>query len=71
MDMLLCRLDKDLRYGLEVECKASMDDLADYEAVKGQIQGALEVLRDSPSRHALQLLHLLHLLCLLCLLNLL
>jgi hypothetical protein len=46
-----CRLDKDLRYGLEVECKAKVEDIENYEEVKGEIESALASLRDTPERY--------------------
>lgn len=50
--MYECRLDKDLRYGLEVECGADMHDLEDYQTVKASIQNILEDLRDCPIRYS-------------------
>jgi hypothetical protein len=46
-----CRLDKDLTYRLEVECKVKKGDIENYEEVKGQIEDALAALRDSPERY--------------------
>jgi hypothetical protein len=46
------RLDKDLGYGLEVECKVKVGDIENFEEVKAQMRQALEALRDTPSRYA-------------------
>lgn len=44
------RLDKDLTYGLEVECKVKREDVENYDEVRGQIAAALAALRDDPER---------------------
>eukprot|EP00892_Ulva_mutabilis_P006158 jgi/Ulvmu1/3914/UM018_0137.1 len=48
---LIDRLDKDLRYGLEVECKADLGDLENYDEVKQEIVDQLAALRDEPQRN--------------------
>lgn len=51
MQGLIDNLDQDLKYALTVEGKKSMDEVKDYEEVKGEIQGILEDLRDRPNRY--------------------
>ena len=48
----MCRLDRDLTYGLEMECKVNVEDVENYEEVKAEIQKLLEALRDTPIRCA-------------------
>lgn len=54
---LIDRLDRDLRYAIEVECKASVDDVANYDEVKEEIMAALEGLRDVPNREECPLIY--------------
>jgi hypothetical protein len=46
-----CRLDRDLKYGLEVECKVQVEDIEDYDEVRDKIAAALTALRDEPNRY--------------------
>jgi hypothetical protein len=46
------RLDQDLTYGLEIECKVKKDEIENYEEIKAKIVEALAALRDSPERYA-------------------
>lgn len=47
---LIDELDAALRFSIEKEGKLSMDDVTNYDEVKGEIQAMLEVLRDEPIR---------------------
>lgn len=50
MDELLRDLDAALKFSIEVEEKKSVDDIVNYEEVKGQIADLLIDLRDRPNR---------------------
>ncbi|OJJ60688.1 hypothetical protein ASPSYDRAFT_173502 [Aspergillus sydowii CBS 593.65] len=50
VDELLRDLDAALKFSIEVEEKKSLDDIANYEEVKGQIANLLIDLRDNPQR---------------------
>ncbi|KAK9798895.1 hypothetical protein WJX73_003389 [Symbiochloris irregularis] len=54
---LIDNLDRDLRYAIEVECKASADDVANYDEVRDEIVAALEGLRDVPNREECPLIY--------------
>ncbi|EJD08480.1 DUF1744-domain-containing protein [Fomitiporia mediterranea MF3/22] len=47
---LIDELDAALTFCIVEESKCSMDDVVNYEQVKGQIQAALELMRDKPLR---------------------
>ncbi|KAI5118298.1 hypothetical protein M0805_003817 [Coniferiporia weirii] len=47
---LIDELDAALTFCIVEESKCSMDDVVNYEQVKGQIQSALELMRDNPLR---------------------
>ncbi|THH04963.1 hypothetical protein EW145_g5144 [Phellinidium pouzarii] len=47
---LIDQLDAALTFCIVEESKCSMDDIVNYEQVKGQIQSALELMRDNPMR---------------------
>ncbi|KAH8109429.1 DUF1744-domain-containing protein [Phellopilus nigrolimitatus] len=47
---LIDQLDAALTFCIVEESKCSMDDVVNYEQVKGQIQSALELMRDNPLR---------------------
>lgn len=50
IDELIRDLDAALRFSIEVESKISMEDVTNYDVVKGQIQEKLLSLRASPNR---------------------
>lgn len=50
MDELIRDLDAALKFSIEVEEKKSLDDIVNYEEVKGQIVGLLADMRDRPVR---------------------
>lgn len=54
---LLDKLDDDLRYAIEIECKSKVDDIIDYNEVRGEIASALEGLRDVPNREECPLIY--------------
>ena len=49
-DELIRDLDAALKFSVEVEEKKSMDDIVNYDEVKGQIESLLVDLRDNPNR---------------------
>ncbi|KAF7593430.1 DNA polymerase epsilon catalytic subunit [Aspergillus hancockii] len=50
IDELLRDLDAALKFSIEVEEKKSLDDVANYEEVKGQISKLLIALKENPNR---------------------
>lgn len=54
---MLESLDKDLRYAVEVEGKMKVEDIVNYEEVRGEIQCLLEELRDVPAREECPLIY--------------
>ncbi|KAJ1668343.1 DNA polymerase epsilon catalytic subunit [Coemansia sp. RSA 1813] len=50
LQQLLDELDRALKFSIEVEGKLSMDDIENYDEVRGQIAAKLEDLRDKPVR---------------------
>ncbi|DBA81285.1 TPA: hypothetical protein ACH3X2_006902 [Trebouxia sp. C0005] len=54
---LIDKLDSDLQYAITVECKASVEDVANYEEVRDEIKAQLESLRDVPNREECPLIY--------------
>ncbi|KAJ1965267.1 DNA polymerase epsilon catalytic subunit [Dipsacomyces acuminosporus] len=54
---LLDELDRALRFSIEVEGKHSMEDIENYDEIRGLIAGKLEDLRDNPTRSEPPLLY--------------
>jgi len=54
---LIDKLDNDLQYAITVECKASVEDVANYEEVRDGIRTQLESLRDVPNREECPLIY--------------
>ena len=54
---LIDKLDTDLQYAITVECKASVEDVANYEEVRDEIKAQLESLRDVPNREECPLIY--------------
>ena len=57
MQGLLDKLDDDLRYAVEVECKADIADVTNYDEVRDEIAEALAGLRDVPNREECPLIY--------------
>ena len=57
LQALIDKLDSDLQYAITVECKASMEDVANYEEVRDGIKAQLESLRDVPNREECPLIY--------------
>ena len=51
------KLDRDLQYAITVECKAAVEDIANYEEVRDEIKAQLESLRDVPNREECPLIY--------------
>lgn len=54
---LIDKLDTDLQYAITVECKASVEDVANYEEIRDEIKAQLESLRDVPNREECPLIY--------------
>ncbi|KAJ2231118.1 DNA polymerase epsilon catalytic subunit [Coemansia sp. RSA 518] len=54
---LIDELDRALRFSIEVEGKLTMEDIENYDEVRGQIAACLEDLRDTPLRNEPPLLY--------------
>jgi len=54
---LIDKLDRDLRFSLEVEGEIKIEDVENYEEVKAAIVAELEALRDSPVREEKPLIY--------------
>lgn len=54
---LIDSLDNDLRYAVEVEGKMKVEDIVNYDEVRGEIQSLLEELRDVPNREECPLIY--------------
>ncbi|CAM6102738.1 unnamed protein product [Calypogeia fissa] len=54
---LIDKLDRDLRYAIEVEGKMSLESVTNYGEVKQAIQSKLEALRDLPNREERPLIY--------------
>ncbi|KAI8325970.1 DUF1744-domain-containing protein [Martensiomyces pterosporus] len=54
---LLDELDRALKFSIEVEGKHRMEDIEDYDEVRGQIAAKLEDLRDNPTRDETPLIY--------------
>ncbi|KAK9824549.1 hypothetical protein WJX72_011249 [[Myrmecia] bisecta] len=54
---LLDKLDEDLKYAIEVEAKAKVEDMENYKEVREEIRGQLEALRDVPNREETPLIY--------------
>ncbi|KAJ5174824.1 DNA polymerase epsilon catalytic subunit A [Penicillium canariense] len=57
IDELLRDLDHALKFSIEVEEKKSMDDIANFDEVKGQIAEKLLELKNNPSRNEVPLIY--------------
>lgn len=57
LQALIDKLDSDLQYAITVECKASVEDVANYEEVRDEIKAQLESLRDVPNREECPLIY--------------
>lgn len=57
MDQLLNDLDAALKFSIEVEEKKSLDDITNYEEVKGQIVERLVNLKETPNRNERPLIY--------------
>ncbi len=51
MQQLIDDLDAALKFSIIEEGKIQLDDVENYDDIKGQIQSALENIRDNPNRH--------------------
>ena len=54
---LIDKLDSDLQYAIKVECKTEVEDVTNYEEVRGEIKTQLESLRDVPNREETPLIY--------------
>ena len=54
---LIDRLDTDLAYAIRTEGKMEVEDITNYQEVRGEIQEALEGLRDVPNREETPLIY--------------
>ncbi len=57
LQALIDKLDSDLQYAITVECKAVLEDVANYEEVRDEIKAQLESLRDVPNREECPLIY--------------
>jgi len=57
LQALIDKLDSDLQYAITVECKASVEDVANYEEVRDEIKAQLESLKDVPNREECPLIY--------------
>eukprot|EP00798_Chlamydomonas_sp_ICE-L_P017971 gene17971-24376_t len=54
---LLDKLDRDIKYAIEVEAKMKLEDITNFDEVKAQIASELESLRDVPNREEVPLMY--------------
>ncbi|BBN04847.1 DNA polymerase epsilon subunit 1 [Marchantia polymorpha subsp. ruderalis] len=54
---LIDKLDRDLKYAIEVEGKMDLDSVTNYDEVKHNISTQLEALRDAPNREETPLIY--------------